>query len=53
MVGYKLEKFAPLGVKERHQVVEKKRWGKKESLQYAWMSIAIMQIFLHHMCLSE
>ena len=29
MVGYKLKKFAPLGVKERHQAVEKKRQGKK------------------------
>ena len=25
MVGYKLKKFAPLGVKEKHHVVEKKR----------------------------
>ena len=30
LVGYKLKKFAPLGVKERHQAVEKKRQGKKE-----------------------
>ena len=25
-----MKKFAPLGVKERHQAVEKKRQGKKE-----------------------
>ena len=30
MVGYKLKKFALLGVKERHQAVEKKRQGKKD-----------------------
>ena len=30
MVGYKLEKLAPLGEKKRHQAVEKKRCGKKE-----------------------
>ena len=38
-----MKKFAPLGVKERHQAVEKKRQGKKEDFHNCNILVKIVE----------
>ena len=47
MVGYKLKKFEPLCLEEKHHVVEKKVMGGKKDTEYSFETNTKILIRLH------